>query len=289
MAFELVDLTENLPSPYLDKYEPTKGTKDYAFICSTKKGRTEIHYSDELKMSWHCFGGSCCKVFPKKTSYTIYLIAQYVSGRNSESSLVLKYLKAGRQLDDSIRAIAEQFEDESGITKIDLCLELDKSKSEKFKLVKITPCMDGKRKAGKEALIELKSQIKEAMGNLAQSVAQVITEEQFQKICEENNIDIEEAEQETQTKSLVGKKKAKPEPEEVEEEPEEIEEDEAEEQDTILGEDEVPFGDDDVEVEDEEIEEKPAPKKTAPTKKPAPKKAEPEEVDDSDFNIDDLL
>ena len=284
MGFEAVDLDEKLPSPYLDKYEPQKGRADYMFICSPKKWRTEIHYSEVLGKSFHCFNGLCCKVVPKKTPYTIYLVGQYMDGRNDKSGLVLKFIRAGRQVDEVFRSLAEQFEDPRQLTKIDLKVELDTSKPEQFKNLKITPCMDGKRRAGAEALADLKEQINAFMPNLEASVANIISEDEFIKLCEEKDIDLTEFVDDTPVMkaSSTVKKKAKP-VEEVEE-PEEIE-DEVEAE----TEEEVPFLDND-EEEDAEIEEEPAPKVT---KKLAPKKTKAKDIPDLDsedgFDIDSLL
>lgn len=281
MGFEAVDLDEKLPSPYLDKYEPQKGRADYMFICSPKKWRTEIHYSEVLGKSFHCFNGLCCKVVPKKTPYTIYLVGQYMDGRNEKSGLVLKFIRAGRQVDEVFRSLAEQFEDPRQLTKVDLKVELDTSKPEQFKNLKITPCMDGKRRAGAEALADLKEQITAFMPNLEASVANIISEDDFIKLCEEKDIDLSEFTDDAPVMkaSSTVKKKAK-----SVEEPEEIE-DEVEPE----TEEEVPFLDTEDEETEEEVEE-PAPKAT---KKSTPKKAQAKDIPDLDdsegFDIDSLL
>lgn len=275
MAFESVALNESIPSPYLDKYEPTKGKKDYAFICTPQKWRTDIHYSEAMKTSFHCFDGLCCKVVPKKTPTTVYLIAQYLDYKDPKSGLVLKFLKAGRQLDEQIRAIVDQFEDPSQITKIDLTLQLDTSKAEKFKMISVTPCVGGKRKACKEALLDLKEQIKAFLPNLQQSVATVMDEVQFRALCEQHNVDLSEFEDEEveSAKKKVAKKVVQ---EEVEE-PEEIEED-----DESLEDDTEETVEED---EDEEVEE-PTPKAS---KSKTPTKRAKEDIEETDFDIDDLL
>jgi len=284
---EAVALDDKLPSPFLDKYEPQKGKADYMFICSPQKWRAHIHFSEQLKMSFHCFDGLCCKVFPQRNDYTIYLVGQYLDGRNAKSGLVLKYLRVGRQVDEAIRSIATQFEDPKKLTAIDLKVELDTTKPEKFKMLKITPCVDGKRMAGKEALLDLKEQIKVFLPNLESSIARPMDEKEFINVCEQNDIDISEFTEEAPAKTTMKKSKiqtpedeVEPEVEEVEEEPElELSEEEADE---LMSEIED-------EAEIEEVEEKPAPKKTT-TKAPKKQKAEDiPELDDAAFDLDSLL
>jgi hypothetical protein len=232
MAFKEVGLTESIPSPYLERYEPAKGRKDVVFICTSKKWITDIHYSEALKTSFHCFDGICCDVIPKKSTYTIYLIAQYIDYKDPNSMLVLKYLRAGRQLDEQIRALIEQYDDPKEVTKLDLTLSLDTTKGEQFKAVKVTPILNNKggRKASKEALADLKEQLKVFMPNLQQSVAQILTEEQFRTMCEEHGIDLESFE----SSHTPAPKKTTPKKAKVEEPAEEPE---------LIGEDEIPFGD----------------------------------------------
>ena len=226
MGFEEISLRDSLPSIYLDRYEPAKGRKDVAFICTPRKWRTDIHYSEALGVTFHCFDGICCDVVPQKSSYTIYLIAQYVDYNNPKSKLVLKYLKAGRQVDEQIRALVDQFEDDKGITKLDLTLTLDTSKSEKFKMVKITPILNNTRKASKEALQDLKEQLKTFMPNLQQSIATVYTEEQFKALCEEKGVYISGDYQAIEKAPSTGKTSTKKAPAKevapVEEEPEDV-------------------------------------------------------------------
>lgn len=218
-----VSINESIPSPYLERYEPTKGKKDIVFICTPKKWITDIHYSEQLKMAFHCFDGDCCKVFPQKSTYTIYLIAQYVDRDDPNSKLVLKFLKAGRQLDEAIRAISEQFKDPKAITGIDLTLTLDTSKSQKFKMISVTPCVDGKRKASKGALVDLKEQIKAFLPNLSASVASVISPEEFRALCEQNDIEIPSDSVSTEVKKVAKKVEDTPVDEPIDPESEETE------------------------------------------------------------------
>ena len=280
---EAVALDEKMPSLYLDRYEPTKGRKDFLFICTPKKWRTAIHFSEALKTSFHCFSTKdepalCCKVFPKKTEYTIYLVAQYLDGRNEKSGLVLKFLKAGRQVDEAIRSIAEQFDDPTQLTKLDLQVELDTTKSEKFKTPKITPCIDGKRKAGAEAIADIKAQIKAFLPNLDASVATVLNEESLIKLCQDNDIDISEFEDSQPTLPKKAPKKVS----EPVEEPEEIE-DEVNPEEPIAEEDIDDVLEDDIQIDEPIKETKKA------TAKVVTKKQNPEDISEESFDLDSLL
>lgn len=194
MALKPVKLSQKLELAGVPRYLPTKGTKDYGFICDPQKYAVDLHYEDGLG-TFQCFGGSCCDKLGEPRTSHIYLVAFYQGNerKNLKGPLTIKHLRASYALDNFIRSIIEDLDDENEICKKDFIFQLDESSGEQFKKISMAVCPDGKRLATPEMLADLGKKLPIARQKLSNSIAPEWTEEQFAlkwaTYCEEKGID----------------------------------------------------------------------------------------------------
>jgi len=193
MALKPVKLSKKLELVGVPRYTPVKGVKDYGFICDPQKYEVALHYEDGLG-TFQCFDGSCCEKLGDSRMSHVYLVAFYQGNerKHLRGPLTIKHIRASYALDNYIRGIIEDLDNEADICLKDFAFTLDESSGEQYKKISMSLCADGKRVATPEMVKEVEDKLPHAIEKLSNSVAPEWNEEIFavkwKQYCDEKGI-----------------------------------------------------------------------------------------------------